>query len=122
MDTNNQNVVGMAQYDALRIELADRMEEQSDKHRKEMREQQELFIDMQNRIIKSKDKDLRSWKIACITSMVVLFLVVGGLIGGALYLANNFEFESCDYEYQQDNSDINNIGNNNCYGTIPKDK
>ena len=117
MDTNNQNVVGMAQYDALRIELADRMDEQSDKHRKEMIEQQELFVNMQNKIIESKDKDLKSWRIACITSIVVLFLVVGGLICGALYLANNFEFESCDYS--QYNDGINNIGDNNTYESTP---
>ena len=110
MDTNTQNVVGMAQYDALRIELADRMEEQSDKHRKEMREQQELFVNMQNKIIESKDRDLKSWKIACITSMVILFLVVGGLIGGALYLANNFEFESCDYAQDVESGNANFIG------------
>ncbi len=110
MSELKQDTVGFAQYDSLRIEYADRLEEQAQKHREEIESQQELFIGMQNTIIETKEKDIKSWKVACIVSIVSLFLIISSLIGGALYLANTFEFETGNCSQDGDGFNNANLG------------
>lgn len=73
-------------------------------------EQRQEFFELLDNEKKDKEKSMRHLKHICVALALTLFLLIGGLVGGAFYIFANYDISTYTYEQSLENGNANIIG------------
>lgn len=91
-------------------EMRIQFETLAEMQKEERIETQRMHNEAVDKLMERHAKEIAHWKHICIGLVVTICLIIGSLVGAAIYLVSNFEFEFQDgYELNQ-NIDIGGNG------------
>lgn len=84
--------------DIALTEMRIQFETLADMQKEERLATQEMHNKEKEQMREHHDKEVKHWKHICIGLIATIILIIGSLVGGAIYLFTNFEFAFGSYQ------------------------